>query len=398
MKLGTKMSPEAIAKIKAAKQNMSEETKQKMSLSRMGKTPWNAGLTKEDPRVARHCRSGWTQTEEAKIKMRKAKLGYTPWNAGLNKYNDSRVAVISDKLTGRERSEEHCNNISIAKTGNTIAWNEGLTIEDERVKKNIETMTTTVQQQYDSGERQTWNKGLTLETDERIASTANGYKGLTKETSEKIMQATQQQSETMKRMIESGEIKIWNDGLTKENDERVRTSAETLSEARLQLFKEGKLETWNKGAEGLQEAWNLGLTKNDHEGMMAISKARINFMANHQGKFVSSHENILAGYFDDIKLVKGKHYLRQHYIKDIEDAFLSDFFFPDFNLVIEVDGIYWHTLPGRAELDEKRNKQLQEKGYNIIRFTDKDIEDDLINVQDKIRDIILPIIPQTLYT
>ncbi len=48
------------------------------------------------------------------------------------------------------------------------------------------------------------------------------------------------------------------------------------------------------------------------------------------------------------------------------------YFFPDFtlgNLLIECDGIYWHD----KERDKKRDKELNDLGYNIVRFTEDQI-------------------------
>jgi len=46
------------------------------------------------------------------------------------------------------------------------SWNKSLTIENERVKKNVEAATKTIKKQFEEG-REVWNKSLTIE-DERV--------------------------------------------------------------------------------------------------------------------------------------------------------------------------------------------------------------------------------------
>jgi very-short-patch-repair endonuclease len=51
----------------------------------------------------------------------------------------------------------------------------------------------------------------------------------------------------------------------------------------------------------------------------------------------------------------------------------ADFFVPSKNLVIEVDGDYWHSRPGCKEFDEARDARVREGGYTVIRFRESAI-------------------------
>ena len=42
--------------------------------------------------------------------------------------------------------------------------------------------------------------------------------------------------------------------------------------------------------------------------------------------------------------------------------------------VLECDGIYWHTKPGRAAYDLRRDAKLNKLGYPVIRFSSDEIE------------------------
>ena len=55
----------------------------------------------------------------------------------------------------------------------------------------------------------------------------------------------------------------------------------------------------------------------------------------------------------------------------------TSFKFPDFkigNLIIECDGVHWHQM--RSEEDKERQKELEELGFEVIRFTDEEINKD----------------------
>ena len=61
--------------------------------------------------------------------------------------------------------------------------------------------------------------------------------------------------------------------------------------------------------------------------------------------------------------------------------------FPDFTLtppiIIQCDGAYWHKNP---EEDSKWDKALLEKGYNVLRFSYKEVTKDVDFVKNKIRE------------
>lgn len=137
-------------------------------------------------------------------------------------------------------------------------------------------------------------------------------------------------------------------------------------------------EVWNKGLNGAQKAWNRNLTKKDHEGIKKMSRARIKYMIKNKGSFVSSHEIKLKGFLESV----GVDFVHQYYVKDIEHSYMADFFVKDKNLIIEVDGIYWHSLDGRKEMDDIRTKEMEDCGYSVLRFSDKDIDNDFEKVKN----------------
>ena len=66
--------------------------------------------------------------------------------------------------------------------------------------------------------------------------------------------------------------------------------------------------------------------------------------------------------------------------KYIDSYCVDAFIMP--NIILEVDGEYWHNYPHGKETDTKRDKELQEKGYKVHRYWAKDI---LNNGQEELK-------------
>lgn len=56
--------------------------------------------------------------------------------------------------------------------------------------------------------------------------------------------------------------------------------------------------------------------------------------------------------------------------------YTADFYIPSQNLVIECDGDYWHSLPGRSGHDRRKDTFLRNRGYRVVRLTETDINAD----------------------
>jgi very-short-patch-repair endonuclease len=54
-----------------------------------------------------------------------------------------------------------------------------------------------------------------------------------------------------------------------------------------------------------------------------------------------------------------------------------DYFVPDRNLVIEVDGDYWHSRPEQIGKDRARTAYLEKIGVRVIRIAEHDIYADI---------------------
>jgi imidazole glycerol-phosphate synthase subunit HisF len=96
---------------------------------------------------------------------------------------------------------------------------------------------------------------------------------------------------------------------------------------------------------------------------------------------VTATEMILWGrlkeYFPQLK------FRRQHPVS----VYIADFYCHSQKLIIEIDGSI-HNLPGIIENDEARQKDLEELGIRVIRFTNKDILSNLETAITKIKNNI----------
>jgi very-short-patch-repair endonuclease len=97
---------------------------------------------------------------------------------------------------------------------------------------------------------------------------------------------------------------------------------------------------------------------------------------------------------DSTPEVKIQNFLRQlnldfvahKYMREIKHSYQCDILIPSFDLVIEVDGNYWHKYPYGTELDHIRTKELQEKGFKVLRLWESEIKKmNLNDFTDKIR-------------
>jgi len=77
--------------------------------------------------------------------------------------------------------------------------------------------------------------------------------------------------------------------------------------------------------------------------------------------------------------LKGYKFLRQRPVLN----YIADFMCKELMLIIENDG-YTHLLEGAAEKDLKRQQDLEEIGFTVIRFKDEEVLYDIENVKARL--------------
>lgn len=69
---------------------------------------------------------------------------------------------------------------------------------------------------------------------------------------------------------------------------------------------------------------------------------------------------------------------------DVDPTWEADFLFPQYKIWLEVNGLYFHTLPGAAEKDALRRVMIEDAGWKFIAFWDFDI---LTRLQDIMNEV-----------
>ena len=75
---------------------------------------------------------------------------------------------------------------------------------------------------------------------------------------------------------------------------------------------------------------------------------------------------------------------RQEYRGKVSKS-LIDFYVPNAHLAIYCDGDYWHRLPGIRQRDYRITVALRKEGYKVLRFWERDINNNLEKCMDKIK-------------
>jgi very-short-patch-repair endonuclease/transposase len=76
---------------------------------------------------------------------------------------------------------------------------------------------------------------------------------------------------------------------------------------------------------------------------------------------------------------RGITYVEQH---NLGDKFLLDFYLPEYKIVIECDGDYWHRLPKAIGRDKAKNAYVKACGLSMYRFWESEINLDVESCVD----------------
>ena len=64
---------------------------------------------------------------------------------------------------------------------------------------------------------------------------------------------------------------------------------------------------------------------------------------------------------------------------------IADFYIPQYNAIIECDGNYWHNYPIGTQKDLKQTIFLVSKGYQVYRFWESNIKEDIEKCIEQIK-------------
>jgi len=160
-------------------------------------------------------------------------------------------------------------------------------------------------------------------------------------------------------------------------------------------YKKG-LTPWNKNLKGVMKAWNKGKKENlSEEARNKIRLAHLGKPSWNKGlshkeetkeklrnarlkQVFPTEDTNIEEMMQNALLERGIPFEKHKPIIGQPDIFIE----PD--ICIFCDGDYWHTLPNVKAKDEKITKLLQEKGYRVLRFSEKEI---LNNIKNCVRTI-----------
>lgn len=72
------------------------------------------------------------------------------------------------------------------------------------------------------------------------------------------------------------------------------------------------------------------------------------------------------------------------YDKKNKRGFIFDFYLPDYKLVIECNGNYWHSLPDLIERDKLKEEFVFRTNHDILWLWENEIKDEWFNIVDYI--------------
>jgi very-short-patch-repair endonuclease len=192
----------------------------------------------------------------------------------------------------------------------------------------------------------------------------------------------------------------WNKNLTKETNESLRQMGQSISKRNTG---NPKIMGTNNPAKRTEVREKISKTRIER----GVAKGHNNPM------FGKAHtEEALRKIFDKRSMTRPEQQLKeileelhityksQFFINTGDRTFSYDFYLPDHNIIIEVDGDYWHGGPGVSkywhgvevtkETDILKDSVAQERGYTIIRLWESQLNTD--------KKLIIDILQSVLHT
>lgn len=172
-------------------------------------------------------------------------------------------------------------------------------------------------------------------------------------------------SEETKQKISSsnkGNPKPWFKGTSLLEKHKKKISKGVRKNLPVTVFKKGQI-PWNKGKTGIYSK----------ETLNKIREARIKQIFPKKDTYI---EVLIQNELESRDILFEKH-------KVVFKYHQCDFFIKP-NIVIECDGDYWHNLPEIKKRDKENNQLMDNKGYVVMRFWEKEIRENVRKCVDMI--------------
>lgn len=188
--------------------------------------------------------------------------------------------------------------------------------------------------------------------------------------------------ETRKRMSEAAKLRI--SKMTFEERKKM-TECTRTPEARKKNGLKTKMRTpWNKGKKGLvhseETRIKIGEASKKHwrEFDKEFRQKQINRLINLPKK-KNENTSIELKVKDQLDRY-GIKYVQQKPLKKAH--FVVDFYLPEYKLVIECNGDYWHNLDMRKKRDKELEQYVKSKGRDILWLWEHEIRDSWFDIAD----------------
>jgi very-short-patch-repair endonuclease len=183
-------------------------------------------------------------------------------------------------------------------------------------------------------------------------------RGLTKHTNESMARASKNISKANKGK------KAWNAGLTKETSEAVLRNSISTKESIRKLC--GSVDIKHV-CPICGSVFYLTDTKRHNKIRCCCRKCSISYIAKRAATSTSTLERNMMSVLNEMDIS-----FRTQYMVDL---FPVDFYIEDYNLIIQVDGVYWHSKPSAQERDARCNEAIKQQGYKLLRFREDECND-----------------------
>ncbi len=175
------------------------------------------------------------------------------------------------------------------------------------------------------------------------------------------------------RNYKKGTREVWNKGLTKENSEIIKKSSEALK----QKYLNKELIASSKGRKHSQETKKK--ISEIRTKYLKENPGKIPYRLNHSSK-ESYPEKIFREELEKLKITGWE----QEYSNSI---YQYDFAFVNLKIDVEIDGST-HLSKKVIEIDKRRDEFSVSQGWKVIRFSAKEVKNNLKNCIEKLLNLI----------
>lgn len=182
----------------------------------------------------------------------------------------------------------------------------------------------------------------------------------------------EEKQERLKSFIEAGRV----NGIGRKVSAETRSKLAKLQKGRVKSKEER--EKLSKSLKG-KIPWNKGRKWTEEE------KSRIRAGTINSGKYGLFTLDNSSPTSIEVKVAKQleEYKIKYIYQKPVCNGhFIVDFYLPDYQLVIECNGDYWHNLPKRIKRDKELEEYVLSKGKDILWLWEHEINDEWFDIED----------------